>query len=485
MASPCTSTTLRRLVAATAVMLTGCASIQPQPTPTVEPILPAQFDPPLVAGTAHAAQQRWWVQLQDPQLDALIDRALASNRDLKTAAARMTEARALAAVVDARAQPQVSLGGYYTRDRQSDNGRSGVLSPNRVGERSVSFDASWELDVFGGIAGRQDAARADVQAAAAQSGAVAVSVAGEVAATYVELRAAQAQQTTLRELLDAARGIEQLAAAREKAGLVTALDRLRTEEQMRLAAAELPLAVAREQTAARRLGVLVGGNSQTLLSALPPNQSMPSVPTDVPGAVPATLLERRPDLIAAHAQWRAALARTAGAQADRLPGFSLGATLGLLSIASGNFFDGASKLWGLTAALRAPLYAPELAAAVAVERARTELAANAYEASVVNAVLEVEQAALQWRRAQEREAQLAAALVVDQDALLLARARYERGLTDFIAVLDLMRSRAQVQQQWLEARAQTLLQFVALNKALGGGWDAGTLSSGVKPKSGS
>jgi NodT family efflux transporter outer membrane factor (OMF) lipoprotein len=417
---------------------------------------------PPAAAPAAAQQARWWAQLQDAQLDALIARALAANRELKTAASRIAEARALAAVVDARLQPQLSLGGYINRDRQSESGRFGALSPNPVNERQLSFDASWELDLFGAIARRQDAARADVQAAAAQSGAVAVSVAGEVGATYVELRAAQAQQAALRELIEAARSIERLVASREKAGLSSAFDRLRAEQQVLVTVAELPIAQAREQSAARRLGVLVGGDSQTLLAELASPKALPAALPPLPAAVPAVLLERRPDLLAAEAQWRAALAGVAAARADRYPRFSLGAALGLLSISQGNFFDAASAAWSIAAALRAPLLAPELVAAVNVERARAEQAAVGYESAAVNAVLEVEQAALRLRRAQEREAQLAAALAADLEALGLARIRYERGLTDFLAVLDVVRSRSQVEQQWIEARAQTFVQFVAL-----------------------
>lgn len=472
----CVSRCVTRCAAAgTLALLAACASIQPQATPTTRPALPTKFDPPLATAPVAAQQARWWAPLQDPQLDALMDRALAANRDVQTAVARINEARALASVAQARAQPQLSLGGYFARDRQSDNTRSGTLSPNPATERRLGFDASWELDVFGAVARRRDAALADVYAASAQSGAVAVSIAGEVAATYVELRAAQALAVTLRELADAARSVEQLVAAREKAGLVSAFDRLRAEQQVMVTEAELPLAVAREQTAARRLGVLVGGDSHTLLAELAPPRPLPAALPALPAALPAALLDRRPDIVAAEAQWRAALARVAAAQADRYPRVSLGAALGLLSISQGNFFDSASAAWNIAASLSAPLYAPELVAATEVERARAEQAALGYQTAAMNAVLEVEQAMVRLHRAQERETQLAAALAADVEALKLARIRYERGLTDFLAVLDVVRSRSQVEQQWVEARAQTFVQFVALNKALGGGWDATTL----------
>jgi multidrug efflux system outer membrane protein len=460
------------LAVALAALLAGCAGLQPQPAPTTRPALPAQFDPPLAAEAAAGHEARWWAQLQDPQLDALVDRTLRANRDLKTAAARIAEARALAAAVDARRLPQVGVSGQIARDRQSDGGRFAVVSPNPVTERQLGIDAAWELDLFGAVAQRHQAARTDLAAAAAQGGAVAVSVAGETAATYVELRAAQAQTATLRGLVQAAREIERLVAAREKAGLASEFDRLRAAEQVLVTAAELPPAQARAELAARRLGVLVGGDSQSLLAELALPRPLPSAVPALPAAVPAALLQRRPDLIAAEHRWRAALARTAAAEADRLPRVSLGGALGLLSIAAGSLFDSASVAWNVAALIRAPLYAPELAALVDAERARAEQAALAYQRSVIEAVLEVEAAALRLAHAREREAQLAAALAAGVEALSLARLRYERGLTDFLAVLDAVRNRSQVEQQWVEARAQTLVHYVALNKALGGGWDA-------------
>lgn len=468
-----------RLVAALAAtvamstLLGGCATRSAPPPPASRPALPAAYAPPLDATATAAAAKQWWAQLRDPQLDALIERALSSNRDLKTAAFRIAEARALAAAADARAQPQISFGGYVGRDRQSDTGRFGSLSSNPVTERQLGFDASWEIDAFGAIGRRREAARADVQAAAAQRGAIAVSVAAEVAATYIELRTAQALHATLNDLMEAASGIEQLVAGRERAGLATALDRLRAAEQVSLTAAALPLAQQRAQTAARRLGVLVGGHTQTLLASLSEREPLPVALPGLPSAVPAALLDRRPDIVAAEAHWSAARARLAAAEADRLPRVTLGSALGLLSISQGRLFDAASAAWSIAAALRLPIYVPQLDAAVDAERARAEQAALAYESAAVQAMLEVEQAVVRLHRAEERLAKLDAALAADVQALDLARIRYERGLTDFIAVLDVVRSRSQVEQQWVEARAQVFVEFIALNKALGGGWELG------------
>lgn len=453
-------------------VLVGCAGLRPQAGSTARPALPATFDGMDAIETNAPALVRWWSQLRDEQLNALVDRAIASNRDVRTAVARIEESRARATLAGAASLLNVSAGGYLMRVNESDNGRLGVVEPDPVTERRLGFDASWELDLFGANARRKDAAQAAVEAAVARQGAVSISVAGEVVASYVELRAAQAQQAALRDLLASAHEIESLVRAREEAGLATELDRLRAEEQLNVTESVMPPALEREQNAARRLGVLVGGDSQSLLAELREAKPLPLDVPDVPALVPAALLDRRPDLVAAEAQWRASLALVAATRADRYPRFSLGGALGWLSISSGNIFDAASVASTLSGALRAPLYDPSLSAAVAVERARAEQAAIAYEQAAMEAILDVEQAATRLLRAKEREAQLAAALASVDESLELAKIRYDRGLIDFLYVLDIVRSQLDIKRQWIDARADTLTHFVTLNKTLGGGWES-------------
>lgn len=459
------------LTLASALLLGGCASWQPQAGETAPPALPAAYAAPLaVASPAETA--RWWAQFGDEQLARLVDRALADSRDLRSAAARIRESRALAALAQARMQPRLGIGATLPRDRRSENSRFGAFTGrNPATEYQLGFDAAWEVDLFGALGLRREAAEAELESVIAASGATAISVAGEVAATYFELRGAQAQVQALERLAAAAAEVQALTAARERAGLVPALDRLRAQEQVALIQAQLAPARVRAEVAVRRLGVLVGADSQALLSELDAPVPLPESLPPLPGALPATLLERRPDLVAAERQWAAALSRAAGAQADRLPKLSLGATLGLLSIATGELFTSASRFWSLGLALRAPLYDPALSALVETERARAEQAALSYEQAAIQAVFEVEDAALRASRARERETQLASALAADNEALALARIRYDRGLTDFLGVLDVVRQQLAAEQELIAAREASFKHYVALYKALGGGWD--------------
>jgi NodT family efflux transporter outer membrane factor (OMF) lipoprotein len=477
---------MRAAILAATAMFAGCAQLQPQPGATMAPPMPQTYAAPLGRQPEATEIARWWTRFDDATLTRLVERALADNRDVREAAARIREARALAVLADAQALPRAGLGASVARDRSSDKERFGTMPNNPATFYQANFDASWEIDLFGAIARRRDAARADLEAAIAGSGAVAVSVAAETAVTTIELRAAQAQVRALERLAAAARSIRDLTAAREAAGLAPALDRLRAEEQVATTLAALPRARVRAEVAARRLGVLVGADSHALLSELEvaaKDGSLPPPLPDLPSAVPASLLERRADVVAAERQWSAALARVAGAQADRLPKLSLGGVLGVLSIAGGDLFTSAASLWFVGAALRAPLYDPSLAALVDVQRARAEQVALAYERAAIDAVLEVEAAALRLARARERESSLAAALAADEEALGLAQIRYERGLTDFLAVLDLLRQRLATEQELIAAREQTFVQTVALYKALGGGWEGGATAAGSRTPS--
>lgn len=466
------------LVIGLAVVATGCATRETQPAVNSRPTLPAQFDPPLPA-PAPAVERRWWAPLDAPLLDQLVARALAANYDVRTAMVRIAQSRAVAALAAAEASPQVTAGGTAGRVRLDPQGGSSVadmLAPERLGGSELGLDASWELDVSGAIAHRQSAALAELEAAIAESAAVEVMVAGEIVATYVELRSAQAHTAALRELVEIARDSEALASARARAGLAAELDRVRATEQLATTRAEIPPALARADLAVRKLGVLVAGNSQALAGELATTRPLPEAAVPLPAAIPATLLDRRPDLVVAERRSRAALARLAGAEATRLPRLSLGVALGLASISAGTVATALTGRFGvaaMAASMRLPLHAPQLAAVADLERARADEAALAYERAAVAAVLEVEQALLRLTRSREREAHLRVARGAAADALRLARERYERGLTDFLAVLDAMRSHGVAQRLWIDAQTATLVHYVALCKALGGGWDGG------------
>ena len=455
------------------ILTAGCATVT---VPSTQPVtLPAQFSPALESSATASADslQTWWTLFEDPLLAGLVERALLHNRDIQTALARVRETRALRNLIAAESLPQLSLGGSVLRDRLSQKDRSAdQLGKNPATVYRAGFDASWELDIFSAAAQRNTAASAEVEAALAAGAAMRLSVAAEVATNYFEIRSLQQQIRNLDQLTGAAQQLVALVRVREQRGLASALERLQSEEQLALTSAQQPLLQARLQTAIRRIGILVGADSQALLGQLEPVGSLPAKSrTEVPTLLPAALLERRPDIIAAERQWASALARWAGAEADRMPKFSLSASLGTLAMGSTGLLSSPAQLWALGAMVRAPLYQPALSATAQVQRARAEQAALAYESSVVQAMLDVEASNIRLQQARQREQQLALALAANNEALALSRLRYERGLSDLLTVLDLVRRQLSTEQEWIVAREQSLGQTVALYKALGGGWE--------------
>jgi len=465
------SATRRQIaVAVTAALLAGCA-VGPQYVRPV-PDVPAQWSTTLPATAAAADLSQWWRQLDDPVLTALVERALSANRDVREAIARIREARALQRVADSGALPSVGVSGSAARDRISENGRIPLRGvPNPVDLYQAGFDASWEIDVFGGVRYTRDAAAADVARVELDREAVAVSVSAEVAAVYLRLRGAQSRLTTLDDQLAVAQETIALVTARVKSGLASELDLLRAKELLANLEARRPQVRTVVEVETRRLGVLVGAQAGSLVAELAPRQALPGVVPQLPAMVPAELLTRRADLRAIERALAAENARVGAAEADKYPRLALRLSLGLLSIATGNFGSAASAVWNAGAGFTAPIYeGGALEGKAAATRARYEQAAIRYEHAAARAVEEVEAAAIRYTRERERREKLDAALRIDEDARNLAIARYQAGLTDFLAVLDAQRQLFSAQDDETVSREQALGYLVALYKALGGGW---------------
>lgn len=447
--------------------------------------MPATWSTPLSASEAAAASPaelvQWWRQLNDPLLTTLIERALAENREVREAIARVKEARALQGVADARAYPQVDLVGGAARDRISEINRfpmQGVKNPTNLYQADI--DASWEVDIFGGVHWSREAAAADTRRIEFDRAAVAVSVSAEVAAAYLRLRSAQAQLATLKEQIALGRETIAIVAARVKAGLVSELDLLRARELLAALEARHPLFEAAAGVEMRRLGVLVGAQAGSLLADLSETKPPPQAVPRLPATVPADLLARRADLRAIEQALAAAGDRVAVADAARYPRLSLGLTLGLLSLDRGNLTSAARSAWNAGFSASMPLFdGGALDARHAAARASYEQAAIQYEHAAARAVEEVESAAVRYGGARLRREKLVEALGANEDARNLSRVRYEGGLADFLVVLDAQRQLYLVQDEEILAREQALLSLVALYKALGGGWSAPNRDAGA------
>ncbi len=454
-----------------ALLLGGCTLVGKAWERPVLPS-PAAWSLPLPAAEEATAEGNFWSAWGDSRLVEWIQRAVLENREMRLAVARIAEARALTRGAAAGEQPTVDLGGSVARDRASEENRMPMRGiPNPVTLYQAGFDAHWEWDLFGRISHQKEAAEAEWLAANRMQSALQISLSAEVAATYCDWRAAQAKGEALHRQAEASRALLDMVRSRLHAGLNSELDLRRAEDQLAQTEARLPAVQAALGLAMRRLGVLTGGQADSLLAEISAGGSLPVMVPALPSVVPAALLDRRPDLLAAEARAHAAQARIGAAEGEQWPHLSLAATLGTLSIASGGLLSSGSSLYNVGPQLSLPLlHGGALEAEVDAARARAEQAVLAWEKAAAEAILEVETAALRQREAKERYEFLSKSLVAQRQALDLATVRYQRGMSDFTVPLEATRQWAAMEIEVIEAHLHLLTSGIALYKALGGGW---------------
>jgi NodT family efflux transporter outer membrane factor (OMF) lipoprotein len=458
-------------------LLAGCSSLQ---QPTVAPALPqpagwtAAIDAPGSAGDP-AALARWWRRFDDPTLGALVERSLLAATDVQAAEARLRAARAQRDLAAAALRP--SAGANASAQVSDAEGRP----PAR--QYRAGFDAAWELDLWGGIRAGVDAARAEVQASAATLGQTRVSLAAEVAATYIELRSAQARLATLRANVANLERTLRIVIWREEAGLVTRLDVEQQRTAVEQARAALPALQTATLQAMNALAVLAGEAPGALHPMLRAEAALPVAPAELALAIPATVLAQRADLQAAEARVRAAAARVDAADAERLPSVQLSGSIGLNALSLAGLSSGAGVA-SLLASLNVPVFdGGRIAAQVRGQEAVLDEARANQRAAWLAALQEVEDTLVALRGSGEQLASRRAAAAAARRAATLAEQRYAAGLIDFASLLQTQRSQLVADDEVTTASAALVTQHVRLYKALGGGWtpDTGPDPNGSNP----
>jgi outer membrane protein, multidrug efflux system len=459
----------------------GACAVGPRYQPPAIQVPGAWVEARAGEGASDAALAAWWKEFHDPILDGLVAAAAEGNLDLKIAAARIREGRAAHGIAASAALPQVDVGAAYARTKRSDavppfKGTPDAGSP--FGPRvqnvfEVGFDATWEIDVFGGVKRDKEAALAQVSAAEEGRRDVLVTLLADVARSYVTLRAAQEQLRILDETLESERESLELARARLEAGLGMELDVARAQGLLDSTAAERPLLERQARQAIYRLGVLVGKEPGALAAELETPRPIPPSSPDVPATLPSELLSRRPDLRRAERELAAATARVGVARADLFPRFSILGGFGRLSEDADDLGSGASQFWRILPVVRWPLFSGgRIRANIRVQDARQEQALQQYEKQVLTALEDVENALLAHARELVRAESLRGAVAANRRALDLASDRYTSGLESFLSVLDAQRSVYAAEDQLVQSERNRAVALIAVYKALGGGWSA-------------
>ncbi len=464
------------LALAVTTVLAGCAATGPQyqPPPMAAPVAWAQASAVQAAAPAdhgqvdptHSGLASWWRHFDDPLLDDLVASALVDNPDLRSAMARVGQARAQRGLAEAGFSPSVGASASV-RDSKASGGSSTT-------SYGLGVDASWEIDLFGRLRSGLEAADADLQASAARLGSAQASLAAEVAQTYVELRAIQARLDVAQRNLATQQETLQLTRWRAQAGLVGSLDVEQARATVEQTRAQLPALRSSLGQARHRLSVLTGQAPAALDAKLAQSAPIPRAPFAAALAIPAEVLRQRPDVHAAERSLAAETARVGQAQAARWPGLTLGGSLGLQALSLGGLTSGGATVRSLAASLAATVFdGGRLRRQVEIRSAVQEQALAAYEGTVLAALEEVENALLSVASDRDRAEALEAAAQAASNAALLARQRYASGLVDFQAVLDSSRTVLSAEDALATGRANGALSMVRLYKALGGGWSAG------------
>lgn len=453
-----------------ALVLAGCATRLP-PVPDSGVSVPGTW-----ARQAGAAVQssgnlaQWWQQLGDAQLTGLIDQALQAHTSMRGARAAVAQARALRDVQAAGLLPALDASGSAQRSRS--HGSTGSSF-------QLGLDASWEPDLFGRTASGVRASDADLLAAESGVAAAQVALAAEVAVNYINLRSQQQRLSIAERNLAAQRETAQITRWRVQAGLANSVAEQQARTIVEQTAAQLPTLQAGMAQSRHALAVLTGQPPAALDQALDASAPVPQPPADLALAFPADTLRQRPDVCQAELRVRAAWERVAQAEAQRLPSLRLGGTLGLQALSLGALTGGGASVASLLAGVSLPVFdGGALRAQVRVQQAALEQARLGYEAAVLAALKDVEDAlvALQGERA--RLARLSAAAEAAGNAAELAQHQYTSGLVDFQTVLDTQRTLLAAQDGVAGSTASVATDHVRLYKALGGGWQ---VSQGQEP----
>ena len=461
------------------VLAVACAPAPAHRRPDIGVQVPEQWSagPHLVEGTL---RQDWWTAFGDPALDSIIQETLAHNHDLQAAAARLDAAASLARIAGADLLPTVDVNLAGGRRKQNFIGFPIPGSEDRVLSATfttygVSLDTRWEADLWGSLRAGKAAALAEFQAAEAELAGARLSLAGQAAKAWFALAEARRQVELSETTVELFRATAERVRSRYEAGLRPSLDLRLTLSNLASAEANLEQRRDQLQRVRRQLELLLGHYPG---GALDGSRELPPPPETIPPGLPATLVSRRPDLVAEERRLVASNARLAQARKALYPRIQLTGSGGTSTRELGDLLDGDLSVWSLAAGLLQPIFrGGRLRAGVELAGAREREVLSTYVQVALTAYGEVEAALSNEAILARREDALVIAAEQSVAARALAESRYESGLEDIITVLDSQRRALVAESQLLAVRRQRLDVRIDLYLALGGGFDTGSTSA--------
>jgi multidrug efflux system outer membrane protein len=453
----------RSSVVVAACALTACVG---QPYSRPELAIPSQYRYAL-AETQGAADTRWWSQLGDPALDALVAEALVNSEDLRIAAARVDQFQGAKLSTRAPLFPAIGYGASAGRESRSEL-VYGPGADEAASFASAGLTVGWEIDVWGRVRNLTAAADAEWRASEADRRATVLSLVSAVVSGYVTLLSLDEQLETSRRTLASRRQALDVFEKRHKGGVISGVELSQARSQYELAAASVPLLQQQIAQLENALSVLVGRNpgpvvrDRTLVELQAP---------ELPAGLPSEILAQRPDVVSAEQSLIAATARVSAARALYFPSISLTGLLGVASLDLDELFDAGSDTWNYSGSVTGPIF--QGGAVLGVNRqAEAQLAQllASYEKTVQRAFADVEDALVATRTTAERNEAQRRQIEALRNYARLARKRFEGGYSSYLEVLDAESSLFSAELLYSQGRREQLLAHVDLYKALGGGW---------------
>jgi len=474
------------LVISFALLLTGCAVGPDYIRPEVpEPQKWLEEKDPVIKSEP-ADFGRWWTVFNDPVLNTLVEKAFQQNLPLQIAGIRILEARAQLGIATGNLYPQSQVGkGTYTYTDVSKNTANSQRGADfHYGNIDLGFDASWELDFWGKFRRAVESDMGNLEASIASYDDILVTLTAEVARTYIFIRTQEARLAIARENVKIQEQSLEIAETRFKEGDITELDVQQAKALLRDTQATIPRIQAGLRQNKNGLSILLGILPGELKDILETPKLIPTVPAEVSVGVPSELLRRRPDIRLAERQLAAQSALIGVAKADLYPHFSLFGSIGLRSsdsdVTAAGYPGGSSfsDLWDSDSIefLGGPAFTwnifnyGRIKNRVRVQDARFQQLVVNYQNTVLRAAQEVEDAMVAFLRSQDEVNFLSESVNAATRSVDISMIQYREGLVDYQRVLDTQRFQTQEQDLLTERKGSVVLNFIAMFKALGGGW---------------
>jgi multidrug efflux system outer membrane protein len=448
---------------ATTLVLTGCTTLgQSYVAPTISS--DARYGAAAASGTKSVtATTQWWRAFNDSKLNSLVEAGLAQN---------LTVAQAVERIVAARESAAASGVGLPSGAGNASASASGTTESDIQTSSSANVSFSWEIDLFGGLAKKREAARASIDAATEETNMARLTLVGDIATAYVEARGYQDRIHIAQTTLASQNQTLALTRQQQEVGVATQLDLAQLTGDVASTAASIPALEISLAASIHRLGVLLGQEPSSLKSMFASSAEIPRLSGTLSAGIPSDLMRDRPDIRQAERALAQAAANVGVAEADLYPSLTL----------SGNLTVGASTSWSLGPTLSLPIFnRGALKATVRLEESDARTAYLSYRQTVLEAVEEIENALVAFSKQQARRAELAKSYTSYNQATGMADEMYRAGSSTLLNVLTAQRSLYSSRDALAQSSVAVAIQYITLCKALGGGWDiAGTTTAEVR-----